>query len=144
MKQQLSLYPQRYSSDSRSHEIKSANQSLQLQTLFDLHEIYYLLSTSAEVSIQDTQLLSQIHTIPRERLDELPSVLLRVQALQQQLSPAGPILLTPLFRFTPQDNQCSLCGKQLRQGEQLRCIYCAIAARLVLGYQTLCAWLLPE
>lgn len=117
---------------------------LDSQALFDLCEIYYLLSTATEPSIQDARLFTQVHAIPRERFDALPGVLVRVRALQQQITPTGPLLFTSLCRSLPQDCQCGLCGKHLCQGERFRCTMCVLAVRLVLGYQTLSAWLLSE
>ena len=110
----------------------------------DLGELLFLLSIAQPSLPTWDSLMRNCWPLASRILQLLPPILVRVRALTQQYSPTGPLLFTPLCVFPFRAGSCDLCGNPLGGDEHYRCALCVLAANLLLGYQTLEAWLQSE
>lgn len=111
--------------------------------LFDLSELFQLLSTVPHCSLPtwDDLLAVFSRQASPDTLQLLPCLVVRVRALTQQYKPTGSLLFTPLCDFSFRAGQCGLCGNALESTGRYRCFPCALALRLILGYQSIEEWL---
>lgn len=110
--------------------------------IFDLSELLLLLSV-AQCSLPTWDHLLNVSTrlASPSSLQLLPSLVVRLRALAQQYKPTGPLLFTPFCAFLFRAGHCDLCGNSLVRDDRYRCTQCALAARLLLGYQSVEEWL---